>query len=219
MADSPDNSMDPGVAIAMQLATTEVQVIWRRYAGFLALHGFIIHGLIPLPTNALVGAAIAAAGLFSCGVWYVLNFCGWLNQNAYLAWAYGLMPPRLQGSCPWAFRPEGRASPETPKTEAAAPSPPGQGSENTASSPTTGGPSDPKPVGTIYTLAQVAPVCAAVAYAIAVVGLTARDAMEWIAPQVFATALSCAILFLGSYQVTVYVHRRNSKTEAARRIA
>lgn len=188
----PTPSLDPAVAVVVQLATTEIQVIWRRYAGFLVLHGFIIHGLSPLPADPRVAIGIATAGLISCGLWYVLNFCGWLNQNMYLASAYRLMPERLRAEIPGAAT---VVLATTPQLELHA--------------PTAGGIS--KPTGTIYGLAQLTPLLASVAYGVTAVGMTARHMQTWWAPSVAAVAVLSALLIAGFFAVTHYEYKRRTQ--------
>lgn len=185
-----DATMDPSVAFIVQLATTEVQVIWRRYAGFLVLHGFIINGLGQFPGNELAHVSLAAGGLFSCVLWYVLNFCGWLNQNIYLAAAYRLMPQAQQRNCPWA----------------------GVVDDTTTEKPFR------KPDGTIYALAQALPVVAGFGYAGAGVLFLVRHMKGWTV-HVSIPVIISAFVFALTLVVTNHEFKKRSGSSTSRRLS
>lgn len=86
---------------AISLGTSEIQVIWTRYTGFIVINGFLISALAQQwapkaagqapPVNTVVLALVGASGLILNSVWHILNFSGWQNQNLFYYQAHKLL--------------------------------------------------------------------------------------------------------------------------------
>lgn len=84
-----DQDLDLKPAIAtlyraiISFGTQETQLIWARYTGFIVINGFFVnvlltkwqkHDMCPL---IIVGVLCFLVN----GIWHILNFSGWHNQN------------------------------------------------------------------------------------------------------------------------------------------
>jgi hypothetical protein len=64
----------------------EARLVWMRYSAFLVVHGLIFNVLKDhLSEDGWLLAIIGFSGLILCGVWAILNYAGWKNQN-FLYW-------------------------------------------------------------------------------------------------------------------------------------
>jgi hypothetical protein len=81
-------------------AQTEARLIWMRYSAFLVVHGLLFNFVKDhlADRNVLLGGGVA--GLFVCGVWAFLNYCGWVNLYFYLWHASRLKFFNLDASVP-----------------------------------------------------------------------------------------------------------------------
>ena len=94
-ADWSDSALASMYAAALAFGTSETQMIWNRYAGFLVLNGFLITTLEKQELHSLPTALIGIAGLLLNSIWLVMNFAGWRNQCLWYHIA-GTLDPRLR---------------------------------------------------------------------------------------------------------------------------
>lgn len=70
---------------AISVGVQETQLIWTRYSGFIIMNGFIVSALIneKIRDNDAILAFVAIMLLVLNGVWRILNFAGWQNQQLF----------------------------------------------------------------------------------------------------------------------------------------